>query len=284
MGRKEFSKEKESRRQTEGSGKQDAFSNQQTEFPMLQVDNLSVSYGDYKVLDDLSFCAQPGQWVMIVGPNGAGKSTTLEAISQTSAYTGRILLGGQDAASMKAQERARFVGVLAQNHYVGYGFTVEEVVRLGRYSHGKGLLAGRGDGDDEAVEKALAQTGMEEKRSQSVLTLSGGELQRVFLAQVMAQNPSLLLLDEPTNHLDLVYQKQIFGLISDWLKEPGRTVVSVVHDLSLAKAFGTHAVLIDGGRCVAQGSVDEVLTPAHLNDIYHMDVPAWMRQMLEQWV
>ena len=250
---------------------------------MLKTEHLSVAYGDYTVLEDLNISVFPGQWFMIVGPNGAGKSTTLAAVSQTVPYSGRILLDGKDAAVMKAQERARFAGVLAQNHYVGYSFTVEEVVRLGRYSHTKGFFSGKSAGDSEAVEKALARTGMDTKRGQSVLTLSGGELQRVFLAQVLAQEPRLLLLDEPTNHLDLVYQKQIFGLIREWLREPGRAVVSVVHDLSLAKAFGTHAVLIDRGHSVAQGKTEDVLMPSYLNDVYRMDVSAWMRAMLEQW-
>jgi iron complex transport system ATP-binding protein len=126
-------------------------------------------------------------------------------------------------------------------------------------------------------------TGMEPFRKQSVLTLSGGELQRTFLAQLLTQDPQLLILDEPTNHLDLVYQKQIFELIKSWIKDTGRAVISVVHDLSLAKAYGTHALLLDRGRVVSSGETGEVLTSEHLNSVYSMDVRAWMRQMLSQW-
>ena len=115
------------------------------------------------------------------------------------------------------------------------------------------------------------------------LTLSGGELQRTFLAQVLAQDPKLLLLDEPTNHLDLIYQKQIFALIGSWLREPGRAVVSVVHDLSLARSFGTDALLMDHGRQIAHGPAAQVLTPERLNAVYGMDVPAWMRSLYAQW-
>ena len=124
---------------------------------------------------------------------------------------------------------------------------------------------------------------MAAQRYQSVLTLSGGELQRTFLAQVFAQNPKVLLLDEPTNHLDLVYQKQVFALIKDWLKVPGRAVVSVVHDLSLAKAFGSDAILLSKGKMVKQGSVDSVLSSENLDPVYGMDVYAWMQEMLSQW-
>ena len=252
---------------------------------MLEVKNLSVRYGDLSILKNVSFSVQEGQWLMIIGPNGAGKSTALNAVTQGVGYTGEILLEGRSMKQIKPAERARMVGVLAQNHFVGYSFTVEEVVRLGRYAYSPGFLSGRRREreDEAAIERAMDLTGMTPLRGKSVLTLSGGELQRVFLAQVFAQEPRLLLLDEPTNHLDLIYQKQVFGLITEWLKTPGRAVVSVVHDLSLAKAFGTHAVLLDEGSCVARGTAKEVLSAANLNKVYRMDVSAWMRRMLSQW-
>ena len=250
---------------------------------MLDVQNLSVQYGNHKIVDGLSFQVSEGEWLMIVGPNGAGKSTVLGAITQGVPYTGSVLLDGADIRKMKATQRARSVGVLAQNHFVGYDFTVEEVVRLGRYAHASSPLSGRSDADDEAVAQALEQTGMAAQKDQSVLTLSGGELQRTFLAQVFAQSPKLLLLDEPTNHLDLVYQKQVFSIIQRWLETPGRAVVSVVHDLSLAKAYGTQVLLMDKGRAVAQGNAEEVLVESKLRPVYQMDVHAWMRGLLSQW-
>lgn len=250
---------------------------------MLEVHDLTVSYGTHTVVDHLSFQVVEGQWLMIVGPNGAGKSTILNAITQGASYSGTVLLNGMDVKKQKASLRARAIGVLAQNHHIGYEFTVEEIVRLGRYAHSSGLLTGRKDEDETAVQRALELTGMAPQREQSVLTLSGGELQRTFLAQVFAQGPRLLLLDEPTNHLDLVYQKQVFALISEWLRTPGRAVVSVVHDLSLAKAFGTNALLMHKGRAVAQGSVKDVLSSEQLDPVYGMDVCEWMRTMLSQW-
>ena len=251
--------------------------------PMLDVDRLSVRYGTKQIVESLSFSVSEGQWLMIAGPNGAGKSTALVAITQGAPYTGRVLFEGQDVKNMKPALRAQAIGVLAQNHFVGYGFTVEEVVRLGRFAYSGGLL-GRSREDDTAhVERALTLTGLQDRRQQSVLTLSGGELQRTFLAQVLAQDPKLLLLDEPTNHLDLIYQKQIFALIGQWLQTPGRAVVSVVHDLSLARAFGTDALLMDHGRLAALGQANSVLTPANLDRVYGMDVAAWMRSLYSQW-
>lgn len=250
---------------------------------MLTVEHLSVRFGSFTAVDDLSFSVSEGQWLMIVGPNGAGKSTILNAVSQGVPYAGTIRFEGKDLKKTDAASRARSIGVLSQNHYVGYAFSVEEVVRLGRYSHRGGLFSAHKAEDEAAVEEALERTGLTALRRQSVLTLSGGELQRTFLAQVFAQSPRLLLLDEPTNHLDLVYQKLIFSLISDWLKTPGRAVVSVVHDLSLARAYGTHTLLLHRGRAAGCGSTRDVMRPEHLNRVYETDVAAWMRELLKQW-
>ena len=250
---------------------------------MLELKNLTVQYGSLKIVDDVSLTVKPQQWLMVVGPNGAGKSTVVSAISQGVPYSGTVLLDGQDVSCMKPKTAARHFGVLTQKHTVGYSFSVEEIVRLGRYAFSNGMFSGKSEDEDQKINEALNMTGMEPFRKQSALTLSGGELQRAFLAQILAQDPKLMILDEPTNHLDLVYQKQIFELIKLWLQEPGRAVMSVVHDLSLAKAYGTHALLLDRGRCVSSDEVGEVLTAKNLDDVYSMDVCGWMRGMLSQW-
>ncbi len=250
---------------------------------MLQVKGLTVRFGSLAILQNLNFSVQAGQWLMLTGPNGAGKSTAVHAISRGVAYEGAVLLRGRDIATYKASTLARDMGILSQHHAVGYSFTVEEIVRLGRFAHGKGFLHTATDADEAQAERALALTGMRELRQHSVLTLSGGELQRTFLAQLFAQDPKLLILDEPSNHLDLVFQKQIFDLLRDWLQEGDRAVISVVHDLSLAKAYGSHALLLHRGNTIAQGAIDEVFTRENLCAVYQMDVHGWMRDMLSQW-
>ena len=154
---------------------------------------------------------------------------------------------------------------------------------MGRYARRSGFLH-RSDADEtQKLDEAFSATGMAGLRNRNMLTLSGGEQQRAFLAQVFAQDPELLVLDEPANHLDLKYQQQLFDLIGEWLKVPGRAVLSVVHDLSLARKYGTHAVLLDRGKAVAQGAVKEVLTRDALRQVYGIDVYAWMHEMLSQW-
>lgn len=250
---------------------------------MLDVRNLTVCYGSQTIVKDISFSLRTGQWLMIVGPNGAGKSTIVKAISRGVPYKGEIAFEGKSIDGFKPSTLARNIGVLAQNHHVGYGFTVEEVVRLGRYAYSRGVFGAFSDEDEKKVEEALSFTGMTLYRSHSVLTLSGGELQRTFLAQLFAQDPRLLILDEPTNHLDLVYQKQTFEMIREWSKKEGRGVISVVHDLSLAKAYGTHAVLLDKGSVISCGEISTVLTQKNLKSVYEMDVHQWMQEMLSQW-
>lgn len=250
---------------------------------MLEVRQMTVRYGDLTIVDNVDFSVEEGQWVMLVGPNGAGKSTIVSAISQGAPYTGSVRYNGQDVARMKPAQIARNIGVLTQGHHVAYSFTVGEIVKLGRYSYAPGIFHTSTDEDAAQVRHALDMTGMSGFENQSVLTLSGGELQRAFLAQIFAQDPSLLILDEPTNHLDLVYQKQVFELIKEWLRQPGRAVLSVVHDLGLARAYGSHAILLNKGRTVASGELRDVITRDNLRQVYSMDVYDWMRQMLAQW-
>lgn len=250
---------------------------------MLKGNHVSVRYGDFAAVEDLSFSLEAGQWLMLVGPNGAGKSTLIEAIAGGVPSDGEILWEGRDIRKLKPADRARRIGVLAQRNTVGYAYTVEEVVGLGRYAYRRGFLTGGDTEGEKRTEQALALTGMTELRRASMLTLSGGETQRTFLAQVFAQNPQVLILDEPANHLDLKYQQQIFSLIREWLKEPGRAVMSVVHDLSLARKYGTHALLMHHGKAVARGTAEDVLTPENLRRVYDMDVYGWMREMLAQW-
>ena len=250
---------------------------------LLEAQNLYIKYGDTEVIRDVSFSVEEGQWLMIVGPNGAGKSTILNAIARGIPYSGTIFYKENDIAKMRANELARRIGMLAQNHSVGYDFTVREIVNLGRYAYSKGLLKGCMVEDTDFVEAALNAAGLKSMEHKSVLELSGGEVQRTFLAQLFAQNPEIMILDEPANHLDLIYQKQIFELIGNWLQTPGRAVISVVHDLSLAKAYGTHCMLIRQGQTAAQGKIEDVLLPEALNQAYGMDVFEWMKKMLEQW-
>ncbi len=250
---------------------------------LLSSLSITVRYGTRTIVDRISFDVNEGDWLMIIGPNGAGKSTLVKAISQYIPHSGTAAFMGRDLRKMRPAERARAIGVLSQTHTLSYSFSVEEVVRLGRYAHSHGIFGSGSPDDDEHIKNALKITGLDHIARQSVLTLSGGEQQRTFLAQVLAQDPHILILDEPTNHLDMVYRKQMLDIISEWVKEPGRAVISVMHDLSLAKAYGNRALLMDRAQAIAQGSIEDVFSPENINRAYSLDVSAWMRSLLGQW-
>lgn len=249
---------------------------------MLRVENLGVSFGQSKILRGIDFEIGENDWLMIIGPNGAGKTTITNAIAQGVAYTGDIYLDGKDLRTMRAKDRARLLGVLMQAHYVAYSYSVKEVVALGNYARAGGIFEKDPLGQAE-VEKALEATGLKGYQDRSVLSLSGGELQRVFLSQILLQDPRLMILDEPTNHLDLVYQEAIFNLVDKWKEKEGRSVISVVHDLKLARMFGTKVLLIKDGQVYAYGPTEEVMTRENLQAVYSMDVYGWMEKLNRNW-
>jgi iron complex transport system ATP-binding protein len=250
---------------------------------LMKIKDLTVDISGLRLLDQVSLSVCENDRWMIVGPNGAGKSTLIKAIAQSIAYQGEVSFAEQDLARLSSKQRAKLIGVFTQNNQINYGFKVEEVVSLGRYAYSKGAFGAKTAVDREKVEEALSLTGLSSKRQQSMLTLSGGELQRVFLAQLLAQDPKVLLLDEPTNHLDIQYQQQLQAILNAWAQQKGRAVIAVVHDLSLACLFGNKLLLLNKGRRIAEGPPNSVLKPENLHQVYEMDIYAWMQALYEPW-
>lgn len=270
----------------------------------LSVKDLVKSFdADTNLLDGVSFDIQAGERVGLLGRNGAGKTTLFKILTGELDYnTGEVRFAP-----------GRKVGLISQIPHYPAGYTVEDVLRTAfrelaniqskmrrleeqmAAQPDKALLAeydalstrfqtGGGYETDMQTDKICNGLGIPAaQRQQDFDSLSGGEKTRVNLARLLLDKTDILLLDEPTNHLDLIYQKQIFALIGQWLQTPGRAVVSVVHDLSLARAFGTDALLMDSGRKIALGRANDVLTPANLDRVYGMDVAAWMRGLYRQW-
>ena len=249
---------------------------------LLQVVNVSVSLQKKEILHGISFSLDPGCILMLVGPNGAGKSTLLSAISGSIPFEGTVEIKGKNIHALSRQQIARSMGLLMQRNSGAFDYTVEDIVRLGRYASRTSPFS-RSGSSDEKVLQAMEITGVDSLRSHSMRTLSGGELQRAFLAQVFAQDPDILLLDEPANHLDFLYQKDIFALIDRWRREESRAVLCVVHDLALARNYADQVLLMDRGRCAALGTPDSVFSREQLKDVYGMDVHAWMQTLYGPW-
>lgn len=249
---------------------------------MLRWDRVTVRYGDRTAVREASFSAGEGDWVMLCGPNGSGKTSLLEAAAGTIPYEGSIRLMGMESGRLRNRDRASRMAVLSQNNRVEEAFTVEETVALGLYARRRR----RFDTDPEdrkRVSAVLERTGLAGMKKRRMPSLSGGETQRVFLAQVLIQQPGVLLLDEPAHSLDMRYQKAIYDLVRAWLGEGGRAVVSVEHDLDLAQAYGSRAVLIREGRILAEGPLPEVFSGENLRGTFDMDVRAWMRERKRFW-
>lgn len=234
----------------------------------LSADQLTVALDGSTILQDVSFDVPTGRWVGVVGPNGAGKTTLLRAIGGHIPFDGAIELQGTPVDAMSAPNRARTLAFVRQARSLTFDFTVEEFVLLGRAPH-RGWLETYRASDRERVRAVLAQVDLEGFESRSVLSLSGGEMQRVFLAQALVQDTDLLLLDEPTAHLDVHYQfsfmEQVRAQVDD-----GRTVLAVGHDLELAARYADHLLLIADGRLQAEGPPGSVLTPDRIAAVFGM--------------
>ena len=230
----------------------------------LLAQDLQVTLEGNHILKGVTLEAGAGELVGVIGPNGSGKSTLLKCLyRQLPPQGGAVYLNGRDLAEENRRESAKNIGVVAQHNDKGFDFTVLDMVLLGRSPHKKPLE--RDTQQDYAIAKeALREVGLEELAHRSMATLSGGERQRVILARALAQQTPCLILDEPTNHLDVQYQLQLMELV----KGLGRTVVAALHDLNLATMYCQKLCLLEGGRVVAQGTPEEVLTPARIGAVY----------------
>ena len=234
--------------------------------PAFDVRDLGVRLGAREALRGVTVRVEQGEAVALVGPNGAGKTTLLRALAGLVPHSGAVHLGGWPVRRMAPRERARRVALVRQQTSLGVDFTVREVVALGRAPY-LGPAARLGDVDRAAVEAALAATDLASFAERPARRLSGGEQQRVMLAQALAQDTPALLLDEPTAHLDVRHQLDLLGRVAA-LAGSGRTVVAALHDLERAAAFAGRLLVLSEGRLVADGPPASVLTAALLADVF----------------
>jgi iron complex transport system ATP-binding protein len=249
--------------------------------PALSCLDLSVGYGSHIVLQSVSLDILPGRWTAVVGPNGCGKSTLLRALAGLMApRCGTISLQGRRLSAWSRRERARRLAWLAQTSATT-DLTAEDVVALGRFAH-SGWLAHRQAVDDAAMHRAMLATGSLAWAQRRLSTLSGGERQRVHLARVLAVEAPVLLLDEPTTHLDPPHQEDVARLLREQAHRCGVTVLSAIHDLSLA--LTADRVIVLGHRgVVGHGTIRDALSgdwlsaafETHVNVVDHQGVHLW---------
>ncbi|MFE9726740.1 ABC transporter ATP-binding protein [Streptomyces sp. NPDC005794] len=247
----------------------------------LSATGVTVAYGRVDVVHDAAIALRPAEVTALVGPNGSGKSTLLRTLARLqTARTGSLTVdAGTDEATdgfaLDARDFARRVALLTQSRSTPGGLTVRDVVDFGRYPY-RGRWGRPDPRGTAAVDRALGLTGVADLAGRGVEQLSGGQLQRVWLASCLAQETGVLLLDEPTTYLDLRYQVELLDLIRDLADDHGIAVGVVLHDLDQAAAVADRVALLNAGRVVADGTPEVVFAPELLSDVYgiRIDVDA----------
>jgi iron complex transport system ATP-binding protein len=250
---------------------------------MLELKNVAAGYGGNDVIKNISLTVGEGEVFCIAGPNGCGKSTLLKTITRILKYRGSITVDRNEVRDLPRRALAKKVALLSQSAQVYFPYTVSDTVALGRYAWGEGFLRGLSKIDKTVIEDTLAKLDLLDIKDRMIDSLSGGQLQRVFLARTLVQAPAIILLDEPTNHLDLKYQIELLTLLSRWVKDGGKTVIAVLHDLNLLRSFAGKAALMRDGELFRSGTAETVLDAASLEAVYGMDIHAFMRKSLQKW-
>ena len=231
--------------------------------PAIQVRDLSFSYEDKSILEDLTFQIPPEQFTVLLGKNGSGKSTLLRILTGLLDFRqGAVSVMGQELRGLSSGQRARIIGFLPQQHRAVFPFVVRDVVLTGRASY---VRLVPGIEDEDKVDRALERVGITHLAERPFTELSGGEQQMVMIARVLAQESKIIMLDEPTSHLDFVNQSRLLSLVRE-LVDSGLTVLAVLHDPNGAFLYGDHFVFLRDGRLeeLAEGE------------------SAWDRQVLER--
>lgn len=233
----------------------------------ISFTNLGVAYGDEIAVTQFNDTIDSGEWLCLIGPNGAGKSSVLRAATGLVNYSGSITLDGTEIKNESNRWRARLVSYVPQSPLIPEDMSVYEYVLLGRNPY-VAHLASESAHDHDVVERVLNRLDLVRFARRSLGTLSGGERQRLVIARALAQEAPVLLLDEPTSALDIGHQQHALELVDGLRREQGLTVISAMHDLTLAGLYADRLVLMHQGFRVVAGTAQQVLRAETLAEFY----------------
>ena len=232
------------------------------------LEGVSYAYGDTPALQDFTLSLNKGKFYGVVGPNGCGKSTFLDLlVGSKDPASGSLFFHEQPLSTYKKRELARQVALVPQNFSIGFDYSVEEVVLMGRHPYIHRFASPAAE-DWQRVHTAMEIIGITHFAKRSIMELSGGEKQRVIVARALAQDTPVLLFDEATSNLDIQYSLQIFNKVRTLVDQEGRTVVAVIHNLNFAAAYCDEIIFMKDGRVRKNGSVDEVMTAATIAEVF----------------
>ncbi len=238
----------------------------------VEVTDVFAGYGETDALSGVSLRVEPGELCAVLGPNGAGKSTLVKLLSGLlRPRLGRVAIAGKDVTTLDRRALARLVAVVPQHVEVALGFTVRDVVMMGRAPH-QGAWMSAADADRDAVERAIEACDLGDLVERRVATLSGGEQKRVAIARALAQEGKVLVLDEAGAHLDIRHNIAVHEVVRRELAGRGLACVAVLHDLNAAAQYADRIALLKGGRIVAQGTVEEVMTYRRLKEVFEAEL------------
>jgi iron complex transport system ATP-binding protein len=239
---------------------------------LLTTENISFSYGSAPTLTDIDLTLERGALLALLGPNGSGKTTLLKLLTGIlRPARGSVSYDGANLQSLARREIARRIALVPQELNLQFGFTVRQMVMLGRTPHIR-ALGGANPHDRRIVQEMMELTETDTLADRIITELSGGEQQRVVIAMALAQEPQVLLLDEPTVHLDINHQLELLELVRKLNRTRGLTVLATMHDLNLAALYFDGLVLMEGGRIIAQGAPQSVLSVEQIRAVFNTDV------------
>ncbi|MDT2848166.1 ATP-binding cassette domain-containing protein [Vagococcus carniphilus] len=237
---------------------------------MMQIDQVTKKYGTKEVIHEVDYQITPHKLTAFIGPNGAGKSTLLSLMSRLiDKDQGGIYLEKEEIKTWNQQQLAQKLSILKQANGTQLKLTVRELVAFGRFPHSKGKLTAL---DKEKIEEALSYLGLLDLAEESINTLSGGQLQRAYIAMVLAQDTEYIFLDEPLNNLDMNHAVQLMKTIRRLVDEKKKTVIIVLHDINFAASYADEIVAMKEGKIFKTGTTEEVITKEILDDLYDMSV------------
>lgn len=237
---------------------------------ILRAKNLSFKYKNNKeeILKNVDIEVERGKFTGIIGPNGSGKSTLFKCLmGEVETKSGTVLFENKDILKINPKERAKKIAIVQQKNQAVEDFTVREVVEMGRTPYHK-MFESYDEDDYRAIENAIYLVGLKELENRYCHQLSGGQLQRVWLALALAQEAELILLDEPTTYLDIKYQIQLMEMMRELVDNHGITCVAVLHDLNQVLNYADYTYLINNGEIFSKGNTKEVLKSKNLNEVF----------------